>query len=125
MVRKFGNIVVMCLLLISTTGFSVSTHFCGSRLVSIEVNKEAEPCCDNGMCCHSEMHFFQLDEDFVTTAASFDFESTFPAELNFVELFFLTHLFEAEVDHHFFSIAESPPPLDRDIRLSTLQKYIL
>lgn len=117
--------MVMCLLLVSTTGFSVSEHFCGTRLVSIDVNKEAEPCCDGGMCCHSEINFYQLDEDFVTSANSFDSETMFPAELNFVELFTLTHLFEAGVDNHFFSIAESPPPLDRDIRLSTLQKYIL
>ena len=117
--------MVICLLLVSTTGFSVSEHFCGTRLVSIEVNKEAEPCCDSGMCCHSEMHFFQLEEDFVTTTASFDFEFVFPAELNFVEIFTITRFIETDTDNHFFSIAESPPPLDRDIRLSTLQKYIL
>ncbi|MDF1571770.1 MAG: hypothetical protein P1P82_09165 [Bacteroidales bacterium] len=125
MVRKFRNIMVMCLLLISTTGFSVSEHFCDTMLVSVHVNKEAEPCCDTGNCCHSDISFYQLDEDFVATANNFNTEHTYTDELNFVELFTMTRLFETEVDNLFFSIAESPPPLDRDIRLSTLQQFIL
>jgi hypothetical protein len=125
MIRKTGNILVMCLLLISTTGFSVSEHFCGTRLVSIEINKEAEPCCDNGMCCHTEMHFFQLQEDFVFTALHFDFSSTFQAEVTFTEPAAWNQLYAADMEHHLFRIAESPPPDDRNDRLSSLQQYIL
>lgn len=125
MLRKLVNITTMCLLLLSTTGFSVSEHFCGTRLVSIEINKEAESCCDNGMCCHSEMHVFQLEEDFVSTALHFDFTSTFQAEVTFTEPAAWNQLYAADMEHHLFRIAESPPPDNRSDRLSSLQRYIL
>jgi hypothetical protein len=125
MFRKIGNIATMCLLLTSTTGFAVSEHFCGTRLVSIEINKEAEPCCDNGMCCHTEVHFYQLEEVFVATQLNIGFSSTMLSEFTIPVLYTLGHIFEADIENHFSRIAESPPPPDRSTRLSYLQKYIL
>ncbi len=125
MLRKFGNIMTMCLLLISTTGFAVSEHFCGTDLVSIELNKEAEPCCDNAMCCHSETQFYQLDEDFMFTATSYDFETLTVTDLPQLAVhpqFDLTRIDAAQALCIDF---ESPPPPERKVILSTLQIYIL
>lgn len=116
---------VMFLLLVSTTGFSVSEHFCGTRLVSIEINKEAEPCCDNGMCCHTEMHVYQLEEDFVPTTISIDFTSPLQFEITFTELLPWARMNVDYKENHLFRIAESPPPPERGDQLSSLQRYIL
>lgn len=125
MLRKFVNITTMCLLLISTTGFAVSEHYCGARLVSVEINKEAEPCCDSGMCCHTEIQVFQLQEDFVSTEFNPDLTFHLLVEFNFPEIDLWTSLYAIETDSHLFRIGDSPPPPDRGSRLSSLQRYIL
>ena len=115
----------MGLLLVSTTGFSVSEHFCGTNLVSVEINQEAEPCCDNEMCCHSEMQFFQLDEDYVTTQFRFEYLSSALDKVNFVEFSTWNDLYDVTIENHSFRVAESPPPTEQGIRLSALQRYML
>jgi hypothetical protein len=61
--------------LVTTTGYSISAHYCGDRLVSVELNKEAESCCDNPSCCQTDTFFAQLDEDFVFTASNINPEN--------------------------------------------------
>jgi len=76
MFRKIAHIVLAFLLLTTTIGFTVSKHYCGSRLVEISINYEAESCCDDlgtSNCCHNETEYFQLKEDFVSPAS---FENT-------------------------------------------------
>ncbi|MGM0566679.1 MAG: HYC_CC_PP family protein [Bacteroidota bacterium] len=67
MQNKVINIITVCLLLVSTTGFSLSRHYCGDVLVEVAVNKQAETCCSDSDCCDTETDFYQLDEDFVGT----------------------------------------------------------
>jgi hypothetical protein len=67
-IRQLINITVSLLLLVTTTGFSISTHYCGNTLVSVEINKEADPCCDNPHCCQTDTFFAQLEGDFDATA---------------------------------------------------------
>jgi len=114
------------LLLTTTIGFSVSKHYCGSRLVEVLINSEAEPCCDNmgnSNCCHNETKIFQLKEDLVapvsfknTRIAGFDI--LFP--LVFVYFFNAPGNIEPEVSN----FAESPPPPAIQAKLSLLQAYL-
>lgn len=77
MFRKIFNITITCLLLVSTTGFTVSKHYCGEDLISVKMYGETESCCESDMCCHTEADISQLDEDFVytTTELNFDYQS--------------------------------------------------
>lgn len=125
MFRKLGNIMTMCLLLVSTTGFSVSEHFCGTNLISIKVNQEAEPCCDNAMCCHTETHFYQLDEDFNFTSEAFDFRALVMTDVPQMTIPFQTELYVTDRDKVLFADFESPPPLERKEFLSSIQTYLL
>lgn len=64
MIKGISHITLSVLLLVITAGFAVSRHYCGDSLVDIAYNKNADPCCDTGSCCHNEIQFYQLDEDF-------------------------------------------------------------
>jgi len=125
MLRKSGNIITMLLLLISTTGFAVSEHFCGTDLVSIEINKEADNCCDSGMCCHSETQFFQLDDDFNFTASTFDFQTYVFTDLPQMTVFQQVDLYAVELNRDLYPDFESPPPPERQDFLSSFQTYLL
>jgi hypothetical protein len=125
MLRKFGNMITMCLLLVSTTGFAVSEHFCGTDLVSIEIAREADDCCNDGMCCHSETDFFQLDEDFLFSAPQFNVDCD--AVIDLPVLF--THAkYELRVNgakSALYADFESPPLQERKLILSSIQTYLL
>ncbi len=125
MLRKIGHITTMCLLLISTTGFAVSEHFCGADLVSIELATEAEDCCNDGMCCHSETDFYQLEEDFIISSSliNLDFDAVFEFPLMFVNLQF--NQASKEADRVLYADFESPPPPERNRILSSIQVYLL
>ena len=71
MQNTITNIITACLLLVSTTGFSLSRHYCGEVLVEVAVNRQAETCCSDPDCCHTETEFYQLDEDFVGSILTF------------------------------------------------------
>lgn len=43
---------------------AVTRHFCNESLVSTALYADAESCCGESSCCHSESEFIQLDEDF-------------------------------------------------------------
>ena len=71
MQNRIINIITVCTLLVSTTGFSLSRHYCGEVLVEVAVNRQAETCCSNPDCCDTETEFYQLDEDFVGSFPAF------------------------------------------------------
>ena len=67
MLKVFGNIILAAYLLISTTGFTVSKHYCSGEVTGFAVNHEAASCCGGGCDkCHTENEFVKLDQDLVT-----------------------------------------------------------
>lgn len=127
MFRKFTHILIAILLLITTMGFSVSKHYCGSRLIEISINSVAEPCC-SGMetsgCCHDETEYFQFDEDFVSSIIIeniqiTDFDILFPLAIIYV---FNT---PEGVEKDILDFAESPPPRNLHTTLSLFQTYLI
>jgi len=126
MFRKTANILLVMLLLTTTIGCSVSKHYCGSHLVEVSINSEAEPCCDymeTSNCCHDETEFFQLKENLVTPV-SFEntritgFDILFP--LVFVYFFNASGNIETKVSN----FAESPPSPTIQTKLSFIQTYL-
>lgn len=126
MFRKTANIILVILLLTTTIGFSVSKHYCGSRLVEISINSEAEPCCDdmeNPNCCHNETEYFQLKEDLVTPVS---FENTRIAGFDILFPLVFVYSFNAprNIETGVINYAESPPPPTIQAKLSLLQTYL-
>jgi len=127
MFRKIGHILLIAILLIATMGFSLSKHYCGSRLVEVKINTEAKSCCANGCksnCCHNENIHYQLKENFVGSAhqevtQAVQLDLLFPAE---------STLFAAvagDIVENAVYPKESPPPKPLHIKLSEIQTYLL
>ncbi|WP_445626108.1 HYC_CC_PP family protein [Marinilabilia salmonicolor] len=68
MLRTVTNIIMVALLLISTTGVTISKHYCDHDLISVELSGE-HPCCDVEPCCETETEFLQVKNDFVVSAS--------------------------------------------------------
>jgi len=128
--KKFlrnSTIILLALAVLSTTsGFTISKHFCHRNLISISINSQAPSCCDNAMgnCCHNESKHFQLDEKFsvssilhVEKVVSFNMlapiYSQFKVDFNKLE---------SEINS--FVADSSPPPLPIQTKLSLLQSYL-
>ncbi|MBN1387842.1 MAG: hypothetical protein JW965_05300 [Bacteroidales bacterium] len=71
MFRKLLYIVIAIILLFTTSGISISKHFCGDNLQSVTLMNIPDPCCDSGSCCHTETQFFKLEGDL--TIASIEY----------------------------------------------------
>ncbi len=92
MPNKVINIITVCLLLVSTTGFSISRHYCGEALIDVAVNKQAETCCSNPDCCDTETDYYQLDDDFLMS----DAVSVKPEQVISVDLLAPVHSIQIE-----------------------------
>lgn len=111
-------------MLSTTTGFSISKHYCSNNLVSITINHEAESCCDmDGGCCRNETTSYQLDDDFVNTSF-IDFSSLNQIDLLFPLFYILVDNTVNKEIESFFRFPESPPPLKIQVVLSGLQTYL-
>ena len=127
MFKRITHILTAILLLVTTMGFSVSTHYCGSSLIEISINSVAEPCCSgmaNSGCCHDETEYFQFDEDFVSSIVIediqiSDFDILFPLAIVYI-------LNGSDgVDNDILNFAESPPPPNLHSTLSLFQTYLI
>jgi len=126
MFRKIVNIILVLLLLTTTIGFSVSKHYCGSHLVEVSINSEAEPCCEdmnNSNCCHNETEYFQLKEDLFTPVS---IENTRIAGFDILFPLMFVYFFNApnNVETKILNFAESPPPPTIQAKLSLIQTYL-
>lgn len=84
MAIRFFNITLAVLIFISSSGFTVNSHFCQNQLQSISIflqpkschnhpvihfNADAKKCCklkpsrENENCCHTEKNYVKLDLD--------------------------------------------------------------
>jgi hypothetical protein len=123
MFKNVINIFMVCLLLISTTGLTVSKHYCDDELISVELNHESDPCCEDGACCHTETQFLQLDNNFLAVAPQINLEHFYAFEL-------IMTTSEVEIslpETSFITSFNYTPPLPRCIstRLALEQVYLL
>ena len=127
MVKKLVNISLTFLLLATTTGFTVSGHYCGDNLVSVAINKNPKPCCDNeqGNCCHNESEHYQLKEDFTAPVTGFNVEQSIPIDLEFIPVSPISNTIQVRCSEDFICFSDTPsPPKIQDV-LSRLQTYLL
>lgn len=68
MMRKALHTAMALLVMISTTGMAINTHYCGNREVgkNLVVAPPAESCCpvENAGCCHNKIEYFHVGTDF-------------------------------------------------------------
>ena len=118
------HIIISLLLLVTTTGVSISKHYCGDNLINVALFVEAESCCDDSDCCHNENEYFQFKDDFV---GSFVVASIQIVELELlrtiIPITFVTKSLGLETTLSY--ISESPPPLLTSTKLSLLQTYLI
>jgi hypothetical protein len=77
MLKKNAHILVVSLLLISTSGISMTRHYCGNTLKSVSISGTSHSCCD-GVCnkCHNKYSYNKVNDEFTDTSASiFDFKA--------------------------------------------------
>jgi len=123
MIQKVSHIILSFLLLLTTTGLTISSHYCGNRLVGVTINSEAEPCCDmEGRCCQNVTQIVKVNDNYTTTSNNFSFEQ---AALIIPVLIFIfdIELQDNLTDRSFFPTTLSPPPIQTV--LACLQTYLL
>lgn len=129
MIRKTLNIIIATLLIITTTGFSISKHYCHGNLISVAINNDAPSCCgmDAEMPdhCQNEEEHIQLDEDFIYKDQQDHSGKLFPLDS---ELFSIISLFtqtpEIEKGSHPYPPDAIHPP-EVQTFLSLIQAYLL
>ncbi len=130
MIRKISHITIVFLLLLLTTGITISKHYCGNKLVDVVVMAgTAHNCagddgtCDMDGCCHNENHVFQLLEDY-TSPLVLDHVAFYPITLATITLDLLHENQFAEKTET-TDYDESPPPKLVGEMLSDIQVYRL
>ena len=74
MIKRVSHIILALFILITTTGLTVSLHYCGDTVKSVSLDKVARSCCDmEHGCCHDQTIIIKVDNDFSLIAISFDF----------------------------------------------------
>ena len=122
MSRRVSHIIISIILLIATTGLTVSWHYCGESLKSIQTKSDPHACCDKTtQCCHDEIKTFRLNWEFESSEFKTDFSQIavfIPRPIGLTEE-------ELPVNLTSISFFEGPIPPNTQELLSNLQVYIL
>ncbi len=124
--RQIVSVFLLCSVLVSSTGFTLSKHFCGENLAHITLN-ETKTCCDGeedmpSDCCHDEFEQLLLDDSQV------DHQLLQLQPLKFFTLNVLTHFLsfspEANVSVSPWTAFPSPPLPDTAVYLR-VQSFLI
>ena len=123
--KKFIHILIAGLFLFTTTGFTITKHYCGGNLVDVAINATPEACCDvnEGGCCTDESETFQLKEN-VTPVQSIDLDQEFSFDIQIlVNDLFEVNLPQISESNSCFEI--NIPPPDVTAFLADIQSFRL
>jgi hypothetical protein len=124
MYRRITHIIFALFLLISSSGITLSMHYCGGKLISSSITKKTRTCCDGDFgCCEDKTLHFEVGDDFVNPIVVennkiVELDVLFPI-LSVLNFELLPTGAIAKVTFH----NSSPPPITQT-RLSLLQTYI-
>ncbi len=122
MLRKISHIILALLVLVTTMGMTVSAHYCGGELKSIQLLSESENCCgDSCPNCQNEIIKVDIGEDFTIQTLNLEFEQNFTFLPAFIQLLQVPDFTEEIVQ----VVYHKPPPLKIQTVLSDLQVYRL
>ncbi|MCK9613271.1 MAG: hypothetical protein M0R16_10300 [Bacteroidales bacterium] len=108
MFKKVGHIFLTILVFISTTGFTINKHYCGTRYYKTTVDIQVR-CC-KGPCkdCHNDVKFIKIKDYFQT--ATFDLK-VIPDFFVFNTPFNSSKISEYISDPFFYIFSYISPPL--------------
>jgi hypothetical protein len=122
MIRKVIHITLVMLLLTTSTGMTIYTHYCGSTFKSVSVDNVPHSCCgDDCSDCHNESVTIKIHDDYSAKAFTFNFHF-FELALPSVQTLLVEKLTEQPL--LFAEVNDLPPP-SIQIILSSLQTYRL
>jgi len=123
---RFLNIILALLIFISSTGFTVNSHFCKSQLKDVRIFFKADDCyakfnaqkakkschtkkqsCENN-CCDNTSDYYKLDQD--QQLSSFDFKS-FESPYLIATLWVVFNLEASKTDSKSIDYLNYKPPL--------------
>ena len=113
MLRKSIHIIISLVLLVSTTGLTISKHYSMGQLFDVSYIGEADHCCPVPCdCCQDDFEFHKLEVEFVGSDVQVSFD-----DLPSIDLMLITALFEINPDIGDFSdeidyTTNLPPPKD-------------
>jgi len=124
--KKIFSAILSLVVLVTSLGFTVSSHTCGGRKVktvisignadvSCGMEKKKSKCATEPQmkknCCHDDFQLIQNNEDYTQQLTDFDFST------DFLVVFITSsiELFETETIEVDYFIDHSPPPLIKDI----------
>lgn len=125
MLRKILNIILVALLLMASTGFTVSKHYCGEELISVAINEEPKTCCDGEMkgCCTQETLIFQIEDNFFSPFLNNSFQHIVSIDLY---RFHNVSTYVANENNENFIFSEKLPPPENTLAfLTKLQVFLL
>ena len=124
MMKRFINILIAGLFLFTTTGFTITKHYCSGNLVDIAIDSTPKSCCDMGEgCCSNESEFFQLKDD-MTAIQSMDLDQSFSFDIQlFLNEFIIINSNEVLSFVSYFKNDLGPP--DLSVFLAQIQSFRL
>jgi len=122
MLKKLSHIILALLVLVTTMGMTVSAHYCGGELKSVQLFQASASCC-GAACdsCHNEVIKVKIEDDFSISTFTVDF-TAYPIALPALIQLFQDSINTEEVEQIAYC---KPPPLKIQRVLSDLQVYRL
>ena len=133
--KQLLSFILSLVILITSMGFTVSSHTCGGRKVKTVVSiVNADVSCGmesktndcstqpqiKNNCCQDDFQFIQNHEDYTQQITVFDFSTDFIVAFinSYIELF------ETEISELDFFTDHSPPPLIKNIPV-IIQSFLI
>jgi len=112
MLKKICHTFIVILLVITTSGITISRHYCGNSLFSTALGHHAKSCCDS-KCqgCHDEIIHFKVVDHFNITLRKADFDLK-PITLDIIHCDLVIFNFKANRFSCPVAFASSPPIAD-------------
>ena len=122
------SIFLLLSVLISSSGFTLTKHFCGEELAHVALSNEVKTCCGDEEqdmpddCCHDEFDQALLDD------SQLDYQTLQLQPLTFFTVSVLTHFLQlyskdSEASPFLFAF-HSPPPLGISVYLR-VQSFLI
>ena len=109
MLKRILHIVLVLLLAVATTGFTIDKHYCGNQLLSVSIFK-ADKCSCGGPCkdCHTNVKQVKVSDNYCVPEV-IHLQEPISSDLLFVyNNAFFNLTYSAEVTD-FFMLKEPPP----------------
>ena len=112
MFRKIYHITLMLILLVATSGVSISKHYCHGELVSSNIFGKAHSCCDTGCkACDDKVTVQKVNDDFVNSVFHLEHAKDLQLFCVSTQCFIIQTLTSPDLSALKYNFQNAPPPL--------------